>query len=536
MIEPTKVTTPSGVVYSKDKNTDSTLKTEVPDGGIPPILGTYTIPIEKLLANSNKKRGRGVAEGGRDNAAIAYARDILGVQHKEFLLVPFNGGYYRLDITQNAAGLFETFCDGCNPPLGDSDRVRIWKSANSKESTPSIRSEGTLIDLGILHLKQILGGDKPSSDGGRHNILTLDNSIRSMGETVRLNQMTGKVEVGNEPLDLNQLRRFTMNKFGYTLSTEDCQQCWVGIAQENSYHPVEVYLASLPTNTPTLDLSTLASKLLGNDSKGASAMLKRKLIAAVARVMEPGCKDDSLLVLMGAQGCGKTSFIETLASTEWFSNDLSDITNKDHLRLLTENWLIELGEVDDVMNRKTNEAMKHFLSHKKDTYRPAYGRENITAPRSSSLFASTNKTELLNDSTGTRRFWVVEVKQRIDLTQVCAMRDSIWYSALQSYKNGEQWYLTDEEDKEREEEAKQFTEVDPWVESLYLPKLVQRKGVGYTTSYSALYDHLGIPMAARTKVTDRRLHSILTGLGFIRKAVKVEGKSVTCWYTAIKTW
>jgi predicted P-loop ATPase len=265
-------------------------------------------------------------------------------------------------------------------------------------------------------------------------------------------------------------------------------------------------------------------------------MLKRKLIAAVARVMEPGCKDDSLLVLMGAQGCGKTSFIETLASTEWFSNDLSDITNKDHLRLLTENWLIELGEVDDVMNRKTNEAMKHFLSHKKDTYRPAYGRENITAPRSSSLFASTNKTELLNDSTGTRRFWVVEVKQRIDLTQVCAMRDSIWYSALQSYKNGEQWYLTDEEDKEREEEAKQFTEVDPWVESLYLPKLVQRKGVGYTTSYSALYDHLDIPMAARTKATDRRLHSILTGLGFIRKAVKVGGKSVTCWYTAIKTW
>jgi predicted P-loop ATPase len=535
LINPVKVVTPTTrkdattyTTHSSEHNTlDGTLK----------VLGIYPIPIEKLLANSNKKRGKGVSEGGRDDAGIAYAKDILGVQDKEFLLVPFNGGYYRLNIAQNAAVLFNTFCDGCNPPLEDSDRVRIWKSANSKDNSPSIQSEGTLIDLGILHLKQILGiGASSGSDAGKKDIRDLDESIRSMGEPVRLNQMTGKVEVGDKPLDLNQLRRFTMNKFGYTLSTEDCAQCWVGAGQENSYHPVVDYIKALPDTTPLLDLSTLASTLWGNDSEIAAIMLKRKLIGAVARVIQPGCKEDSLLVLTGAQGACKSTFIEALASSEWFTSDLSDITNKDHLRLLVENWLLEMGEVDDILSTKSNEAMKKFTASKKDTYRPAYGRENVTAPRSSSLWATTNKTELLNDPTGDRRYWVVEVKQRIDIDRVHAIRDSIWYSAYQAYLAGEQWYLTDEEEAMRQEAAKQFKEVDIWAETIELGVVcLPLPQGGWVTTYQKVLEHLGVHGVAQNRQSKKRVSAVLTSLGFEYKQVKVSGVNNKYWYIGDKT-
>lgn len=539
MIEPVKATTiPNKKPQTQDKATHSIPYPEHNSLGVPPLLGSYPIPIEKLLANSNKKRGKGVDEGGRDNAAIAYAKDILGVQNKEFLLVPFNGGYYRLNITQNANDLFETFCDGCNPPLRNGDRIRIWKSANSKENSPSIQSEGTLIDLGIIYLKQILGVGANSNGGsGKKTIRDLDESIRSMGETVRLNQMTGKVEIGDKPLDLNQLRRFTTNQFGYTLSTEDCLQCWTGIAQENQYHPVREYLHSLPNTTPTLDLSTLALSLFGNDSKLAGILLKRKLIASVARVMQPGCKEDSLLVLVGAQGARKSSFVEALASDEWFSSDLSDITNKDHLRLLVENWLLELGEVDDVLNNKTNEAVKKFTAARKDTYRPAYGRENVTAHRSASLWATTNKDQILNDPTGSRRYWIVEVKQKIDIAHVEELRDTIWYNALQAYKAGEQWHLTDEEDLMLQEAAKQFTEVDIWAETIQLHEVARGHGEnGWIATYAKALENLGVHGKAQDRLAKKRVAAVMTHFGFEFKPVKVDGKTSKYWYTNEKTW
>jgi Virulence-associated protein E/Bifunctional DNA primase/polymerase, N-terminal len=398
--------------------------------------------------------------------------------------------------------------------------------------------EATLKSAITFGVKNPIGCNGFKEPNGRFSptILTLDESIRSHSEPVRLNLMTGLAEVGDEPLDLNQLRRFTMNKFGYTLSTEDCQQCWVGIAQENSYHPVREYLTALPSDTPLIDLLGLAKQFLGNDSEMAAILLKRKLIAAVARVMNPGCKDDSLLVLVGAQGVGKTTFIEALASIEWFSNDLSDITNKQHLRLLVENWLIELGEVDDVMNRKTNEAMKHFLSKRDDTYCPPYGRGNVTAQRASTMFATSNKLDLLNDPTGTRRYWVIETKQKINITQLEGVRDSIWYSALQAMLKGEQWWLTDTEDELLKEYSKQFTETDPWVEVITWDKVARKHGKGYTVHPPTLYEHLKLHESTLTKAIKSRISAILKQFGFEYKAVSIEGKTVKIWKTETKTW
>lgn len=470
-----------------------------------PNKATHSIPypenkgdFDKMLAVYVDKLTNH-PEGGRNTALNDAAYTLAG-------LFPDKVGIIRAGLTQAAVG--------CGLDL------------NEIEAT--------------LNSALVAGVEKPISaivaPSGKPNILTLDASIAAMGETVRLNLMSDLVEVGGVPLDLDMVRRFTMHKFGYTLNTEDAIQCWLGAGQENPYHPVVEYLRGLPASTPTLDLLSLSSKLLGNDSPLAAVMLKKKLIAAVARVMQPGCQDDAMFVLSGAQGLGKTRFIAALASKPWFTNDLTDIHNKDHIQLLKEKWLIEMGEVDGVMSKKEDAILKAFISKDEDTYRQAYKRGNVHAKRSSSIFATTNKTDILQDPTGSRRYWIVEAKQRIDVTHVAGVRDSIWYSALEAYDNGEQWHLTDEEDKERMELAKQFTEVDPWADSIRMDQVTRKRGGGYITAYVTIYEQLQIPMTARNKGTDRRLNNILTQMGFEFKYIKVEGKSVKCWYTEAKSW
>lgn len=373
-----------------------------------------------------------------------------------------------------------------------------------------------------------------SSGSGKKGIADLDADIQALGVSIRLNQMSGKVEVDGKPIDLDMMRRFTTHQVGYALSTEDCIQCWVGAGYENPYHPVVEYLRSLPSNTPAIDLSTLALEFFGDPSPLAAVMVKKKLIAAVARVMQPGCKDNHLLVLMGAQGLRKTSFIEALASQPWFTNDLTDISSKDDVQLLKEKWIIEMGEVDGVMTKKEDSELKAFLSKDEDIYRQAYKRENVSAKRTSSLWASTNKTDILQDPTGSRRYWIIQVNQKIDITQVEAMRDSIWCAALQAYDAGEIWWLTDEEEAEQKEANKQFADVDPWFEVIRAMDIFDKQGGGYITSYFKVYEQLKIVEAGQSKMTQRRIAAVMTQLGYVWKPVKVAGTSTKCWWIGEK--
>ena len=177
------------------------------------------------------------------------------------------------------------------------------------------------------------------------------------------------------------------------------------IAQYFKYHPVREYFDSLRGKPVNLDsIISFLAKYFGNDDPFQNRLFFRKLIATVGRVMQPGLKDDSLLVLQGKQGCGKSTLLKALAGDDWFNDDLRSLEDKDEIAKLSRFWIMELAEVDYLFGKKEVELFKRFLSGTEDMFRPPYGRANITTKRSCGLFATTNKTEFLTDPTGDRRY------------------------------------------------------------------------------------------------------------------------------------
>ena len=172
------------------------------------------------------------------------------------------------------------------------------------------------------------------------------------------------------------------------------------------FHPVREYL----NNLPQWDLKPRVEKIfidaLGvEDTPYARAVSKKWLLAAVSRILNPGCKFDYCLVFKGAQGIGKSTVASKLA-VNWFSDSITDISNKDAVEGLLGNWIIELGEMQ-ATRKADNEAIKSFLSRQTDKVRLPYGRRSQFFPRQCVFCATTNNEEFLKDRTGGRRFWIL---------------------------------------------------------------------------------------------------------------------------------
>ena len=85
----------------------------------------------------------------------------------------------------------------------------------------------------------------------------------------------------------------------------------------------------------------------------------------VARIRDPGCKVDTMVVLEGPQGRLKSTVVRTL-SAPWFTDELADLGSKDSAQQLQDRWLVELAELS-AMHPKQVERTKAFLSRSDDT-------------------------------------------------------------------------------------------------------------------------------------------------------------------------
>lgn len=168
-------------------------------------------------------------------------------------------------------------------------------------------------------------------------------------------------------------------------------------------------------------------------------------IALVARMMEPGCKQDSMLVLQGLQGIGKSTVFEVWSSQEdvqpgMFVDTRIRLDDKDALLTLAKCWLLEDAELLAHQGAGT-EARKSFLSSRVDTYRRPYARRVTQQKRHCVVVGSTNSSIFLHDITGSRRYWVVECG-KIDLDWLRTYRDQLLGEAVIRYRDGERWWLT----------------------------------------------------------------------------------------------
>ena len=225
------------------------------------------------------------------------------------------------------------------------------------------------------------------------------------------------------------------------------------VFSQNNYHPVRDYLNALEWDGKER-LDTLLVDYLGaEDNPLTRAMTRKHFTAAVARVMQPGCKYDYVLTLIGPEGSGKSTLVRLMARDAWFTDSLTSIEGKEAMEQLRGKWLVEMGELTNY-KKSTSEAYKAFLSKQDDSFRPAYGRKTETYPRQCVFFATTNERAFLKGDTGNRRFWVVECggsKPAKDVWDgLPGEVDLLWAEAVVRWREGERLFL----DREQTEEAR----------------------------------------------------------------------------------
>lgn len=214
---------------------------------------------------------------------------------------------------------------------------------------------------------------------------------------------------------------------------------------KHTYNAVKDFLEALPAWDGALRLDTLFCDYLGAaDNAYTRAAARKSLTAAVARVMTPGVKYDTMPILAGPQGIGKSTLLRTLGG-QWFSDSLSTFEGKEACEMLQGVWINEVGELNGLNRAETN-AVKQFLSKVEDIFREPYGRRTGVYPRRCVFFGTTNEAEFLRDKTGNRRFWPIDCG--INAPTKSVFRDlpsevtQIWAEAFMAWRLGEPLYLT----------------------------------------------------------------------------------------------
>ena len=307
-----------------------------------------------------------------------------------------------------------------------------------------------------------------------HNLtLILENDPNLKG--VVFNQLLDGMEIKGEvpwkhpskfwrDADDAQLISYVDAHYG-TFSARNYDIAVTKVADDRAYHPIREFIESLPEWDKVPRVDTLLVDYLGAaDTAYVRAVTRKTLCAAISRVLRPGCKFDSMLVLNGPQGVGKSTLIAKLAG-EWFSDSLNlgDTKDKTAAEKLQGYWILEIGELAGLKKAEV-ETLRSFLSRQNDIYRAAFGKRATPHLRQCVFFGTTNaESGYLRDTTGNRRFWPVKTpgsgkKQSWNLTHEEILQ--IWAEALVYVRQGEKLYLSPEMDALAKDEQREAMESD----------------------------------------------------------------------------
>jgi len=176
-----------------------------------------------------------------------------------------------------------------------------------------------------------------------------------------------------------------------------------------------------------------------------------------------------VLTLQGPQGIGKTSWIRSLVTPQILRDTTVllghhlDAGNKDSIITAVSHWLVELGELDSSF-KKDIARLKGFITGTSDKVRRPYAMADSEYQRRTVFCATVNEQNFLVDPTGNSRWWTIPViainfEHGINMQQLFAQ-------LAVDLENGEQWWLTPEEEAQLAEQNKQHRAVNVIEEKL----------------------------------------------------------------------
>lgn len=305
-------------------------------------------------------------------------------------------------------------------------------------------------------------------------------------------------------------------------------------ARSNRFHPVRQYLSKLEWDGQSRITRLLPYYFSVADSIYSQEVGRRWLISAIARVMRPGCKVDTMLIIEGEQGKKKSSALAALVGADWFADTKLDLGKVDAYQALRGKWVIEMAELDAMKNQELT-RIKAFLTSSKDSYRPSYGKRVVDYPRQTVFAGTTNEDKYLQDLTGNRRFWPVSAGT-IRIDELARDRDQIWAEAYQAFLGGATWWLDTDELVAAAEGQQQERMVDEhpwqplvrdWLRMCARSSSVSRPpGVEYVdlqcgvTTTEVLLGALGYRKDSMSKADAMKVGTILRHLGFESRQVR----------------
>lgn len=362
-------------------------------------------------------------------------------------------------------------------------------------------------------------GDK----GPKRNLTNLMVHLRNLpalGQKIRYNELTGITEWRGEPIEdthyvdiqmIVEQANFQPNKSDIPISVDR-------VARDNSYHPVRDYLDGLVWDGVNR-LDRFLYFLFGTpDTQYERTVGVKWMIGAVARVYEPGCKMDNMLVLEGPQNIGKSTALQALFGRPYFTEMVNEL--RDHKKFMEQiagKWVVEFAELSAI-RRADVELVKAIISMQVDRSRMSYGKNPLERPRQCVLAASVNPKHdsgYLTDPTGNRRFWPIRCT-KIDMAKLVRKRDLLWAEALHRYKAGEKWWLDDDDALIAADEQSERMAVDLWADVL-ADTLVP--GQRYTSA-QILTTMIKVPVDRLDGFMKTRLADVMTSLGWKQHVAK----------------
>lgn len=265
------------------------------------------------------------------------------------------------------------------------------------------------------------------------------------------------------------------------------------------------------------------------------------LVGAVARIMKPGCKLDTMLVLEGGQGIFKSTVFRALFGDEWFADSKINLGDKDALSQMQGKWCYEMAEMD--AHRKADDtAFKQFLSSPVDRVRWHYGRRAEDVPRQCLFVGTTNMDYYGKDETGMRRIWPAQAGEPgpeggggIRLAEIRRDREQLFAEALKLYLDGVTWWVDRkvsvlEPDNEPlvtrpwsewdlfDEQGEQRQIQDAW-EALIQDWVEKNNLLSYFTTAQVMGEALKLDASRWTPAEQKRVNAILKRLGWSPKKV-----------------
>ena len=283
-------------------------------------------------------------------------------------------------------------------------------------------------------------------------------------------------------------------------------------ANRNVYDGLKAHILNQPPwdGQKRLD-SWLMTHMGAEPSPYVSRVGRLWLISAMARAFRPGvaCKVDTVLILRGAQGVGKSTMLRDLGGPFFSDADFDFEDDQKAGMKLRSVWIHEWSELDS-MKKASHTRLKAFVSETVNRFRPPYGRQVAVEPRRCVFAGSTNKDDFLTDTTGNRRFWPVYVKGYIK--PFGDDRGQLLSEARAAFEAGERWWPLREDEELASGYRKEVEEVDPWRDEI----AKSLEGKAEVTTNEILEDTLGISLDRLHQGHYRRVGDVLRQLGYVR--------------------